>query len=147
MDGNPKSIYNNIKQQQQSLLEQHCLQYNPEEDVFSKAQLKSAELATNLHLGVEIFGRLLRSLGLASTWSSATTSRRATTAPVTWMIASVRLSCRYLQRYSDGPGNLSAISNNNGVFCRGNARSEAGGGCEARWVDDDFNLHGTLWRR
>jgi response regulator of citrate/malate metabolism len=45
----------NIKQQRH-LLEQRCLQYNPEKKhTLSKDQPSSTELDTNLHLRIEVF--------------------------------------------------------------------------------------------
>jgi hypothetical protein len=39
-----------------------------------------------------------------------------------------------------------AISDRAGTLCWGNAGSEGWSGSEARKVDDDFNLHGALWK-
>ena len=135
----------NIKQRQQPL-EPHCLRCSPIGSQVSKGQ-SSSQLETDLHLGIEIFSCLLWPLGLASSWPSSARSRRGITAPVTRIISSVRLSCVNLQGYSNGPGRLCAISDNSSILRRGDARSETGGSSEARGVDDNLDLHGTLWRR
>jgi len=143
--GRPEGETQNIKRRQQPL-EPHCLQCSPTGSLISKAQSSFDKLDTNLHLGIEIFHRLLWPLDLAS-WPSSARSRRGITAPVTRIIASVRSSCVNLQGYSNRPGRLCAISDNSSILRRGDARSETGGRGETRRVDNHLNLHGTLWRR